>query len=93
MSEAPVPPSTTFGGPLPKIVDAVILQALENDRAQRYADMHSFARSLHSARNRDEAEIASESAILDRSAREVPWAAIAVAVVVAGAAIAWAMNS
>jgi eukaryotic-like serine/threonine-protein kinase len=93
MSEVPPPPSSVVTGGLPKIVDAVILQALEKDRDHRYADMQRFARSLHSARHRDDAELASEPEDDDAPARAIPWAAIVVALVVIAAAIAWAMRS
>ena len=93
MSEVPAPPSSVVPGGLPKIVDAVILQALEKDRDHRYSDMQRFARSLHSARHRDERELAAESAVVDAGSRKIPWAAIAVALVVLGVVIAWAMRA
>jgi eukaryotic-like serine/threonine-protein kinase len=89
MTELPAPPSAKLGALLPKIVDAVILQALEKDREHRYADMQRFARSLSSARARDDRELASESAVAGSAPRRIPWAAIAIGVVLATAAIVW----
>jgi serine/threonine-protein kinase len=95
MSELPTPPSAVLGaagraGALPKIVDAVILQALEKDREHRYSDMQRFARSLSAARQRDELAPEAEPAT---TPRKIPWAAVAVAMVIAVAAIAWALSS
>jgi serine/threonine-protein kinase len=53
MSERPLPPSEVRRGELPKMVDAVILQALEKDREHRFADMQRFARSLAATRTRE----------------------------------------
>ena len=92
MSELPTPPSKVMAaGALPKIVDAVILQALEKDREHRYADMQRFARSLRAARQRD--ELAPEPEQATTTPRKIPWAAIAVGLVVAVAAIALALSS
>ncbi|MFV8750285.1 serine/threonine-protein kinase [Nannocystaceae bacterium ST9] len=52
--ERPVPPSEARpDAGVPKMVDAVILQALEKDREHRFADMQRFARSLAAARGRE----------------------------------------
>jgi serine/threonine-protein kinase len=98
MSELPTPPSAVLAaagrpGGLPKIVDAVILQALEKDREHRYSDMQRFARSLSSARNRDDERIPVAAAEPVETSRTIPWAAIAVGLVIAIVAIAWALSS
>jgi hypothetical protein len=96
MTEVPVPPSATLAaagkpGALTKIVDAVILQALEKDREHRYSDMQRFARSLHAARSRDDHE--PEVELPQTIPRKLPRAAIAIAIAATLAAIAWALSS
>jgi serine/threonine protein kinase len=94
MSEVPNPPSTALaasGRTLPKMVDAVILQALEKDREHRYSDMQRFARSLSAARQRDESELASEAT--DQPHSRIPWVVIVIAIVIVIAVIAWMASS
>jgi eukaryotic-like serine/threonine-protein kinase len=49
LREAPVPPSSKLGRPLPRAVEEVVMRCLEKDPARRYVDASELARALDAA--------------------------------------------